>query len=117
MWVLPDTPGIDPSYEQLDVSDALADGGLVTVASGNGHDGAITIHQRDATLFVARLAPGQAVTVPDAPHVHVFVPVGGVTLEGAGALSTGDAARLRDAGTPELVAGDDASEILVWATA
>ena len=117
MWVLPDTPGIDPSYEQLDVSDALADGGLVTVASGNGHDGAITIHQRDATLFVARLAPGQAVTVPDAPHVHVFVPVGGVTLEGAGALATGDAARLRDAGTPEFVAGDDASEILVWATA
>ena len=62
-------------------------------------------------------SPGRAVTVPDAPHVHVFVPVGDVTLEGAGALATGDDARLRDAGTPELVAGDDASEILVWATA
>ena len=40
-----------------------------------------------------------------------------MTLDGAGALATGDAARLTDAGTPELVAGDDASEILVWATA
>jgi redox-sensitive bicupin YhaK (pirin superfamily) len=117
MWVLPDTSGIDPSYEQLDVNDALAAGGLITVASGNGNDGAITIHQRNATLFAARLAPGDAVTLPDAPHVHLFVPVGGVTLDGTVALATGDAARMRDAGTPAIVAGDDGSEILVWATA
>jgi len=117
MWVLPDTSGIDPSYEQLDVSNALAGGGLVTVASGQGDDGAITIHQRDATLYVARLEPGAAITLPDAPHVHVFVPIGDVTLDGAGALATGDAARLSEAGTPELVAGEVGSEILVWATA
>ena len=48
-----------PGYEQLDVSDALADGGLVPVASGSGHDGAITIHQRDATLWVGRLGAGR----------------------------------------------------------
>src|SRR4051795_140881 len=39
MWVLPDTSGIEPGYEQLDVNDALARGGLVPVASGEGHDG------------------------------------------------------------------------------
>ena len=32
-----------------------------------------------------------AVTVPDAPYVHVFVARGSVTLEGAGALAAGDA--------------------------
>ena len=35
MWVVPDTNGIDPGYEQLDVNDRLAGGGLVAVASGS----------------------------------------------------------------------------------
>src|SRR5213595_3262746 len=34
MWVVPDTAGVDPGYEQLDVNDRLAAGGLVPVASG-----------------------------------------------------------------------------------
>ena len=34
MWVLPDTDGIEPGYEQHDLNDALAGGGLVAVASG-----------------------------------------------------------------------------------
>ena len=85
MWVLPDTSGIEPSYEQLDVNDALAGGGLVRVASGQRHEGAITIHQRDATLYVARLAAGEQVALPDVPHVHLFVAVGSAALDGANA--------------------------------
>ena len=54
--------------------------------------------------------------MPDAPHVHLFVPVGQAALDGA-ALATGDAARLTDAGSPTLVAGPDGAEVLVWATA
>ena len=34
MWVVPDTPGIAPGYEQLDITTELERGGLVTVASG-----------------------------------------------------------------------------------
>jgi redox-sensitive bicupin YhaK (pirin superfamily) len=115
MWVLPDTPGIDPGYEQRDLNDALGGGGLVVVASGQGHEGAITIHQRDAVLSVGRLDAGDTVTVPDAPHVHVFVAVGAADLEGT-ALATGDAARLTEAGSPALTAGTDGAEVLVWAT-
>src|SRR3954467_11946789 len=48
MWVLPDTQGIEPGYEQRDLNDALDDGGLVVVASGQGHEGAVSIHQREA---------------------------------------------------------------------
>jgi redox-sensitive bicupin YhaK (pirin superfamily) len=57
------------------------------------------------------------VAVPDDRHVHVFVPRGSVTLDGAGALSTGDAVRLTGAGSPSLTAGPDGAEVLIWATA
>jgi redox-sensitive bicupin YhaK (pirin superfamily) len=117
MWVLPDTLGITPGYEQRDVSDALAGGGLVPVASGQGHDDAITIHQRDAVLYAGRLAPGTRVDVPDAPHVHVYVADGAATLDGGQPLATGDAARLTDAGGVPLSASSGGAEVLVWATA
>ena len=116
MWVLPDTTGIAPSYEQRDLNDELSGGGMVVVASGQGHDGAVSIHQRDAVLSVGRLDAGVAVAVPDAPHVHVFAAVGSASLDGH-PLATGDAARLTDAGSPTLVAGPTGVEVLIWATA
>jgi redox-sensitive bicupin YhaK (pirin superfamily) len=116
MWVLPDTRGIAPGYEQRDLTKAIDAGGLVVVASGEGHDGAVTIHQRDATLLVGRLREGERVEVPASPHAHVFVPVGAATLAGH-ALATGDAARCTDAGALEVVAGAEGAEVLVWLTA
>jgi redox-sensitive bicupin YhaK (pirin superfamily) len=95
----------------------LATGELVPVASGKGHDGAITIHQKDAVLWVGRLAAGKTVPVPDAPHVHVYVARGSVALDGAGDLDEGDAARLTDAGAPLLTAWHDGTEVIVWETA
>lgn len=116
MWVPPDTEGVAPGYEQRDVNDALAAGGLHPIASGQGHDGAIAIHQRDAVLWGGRLAPGEAVAVPDARHVHLFVALGGAAIDGHD-LAQGDAARLTDAGTPTLTAGTAGAEVLLWATA
>ncbi len=117
MWVLPDTKGIEPGYEERDVNELLADGDLVPVASGRGHDGALTLHQRSAVLWAGRLPAGATATIPDAPHVHVFVAIGGGELEGAGALGAGDAVRLTDAGEQRLVAGSAGAEVLVWETA
>lgn len=117
MWVLPDTTGIEPGYEQAPVAAALAGGGLVPVASGRLDDAAVRIRQRDATLWVGRLAPEQAVTVPDAPHVHVFVARGAAHLEGVADLGEGDAARLTDAGPRRLVARAPDTEVLIWETA
>lgn len=117
MWVLPDAQGIDPGYEQRWIGEALDGGELVPIASGRGHEGAIHIHQRDAVCWVGRLAPGATVTVPAAPHAHVYVARGRVDLEGAGRLDEGDAARLTDAGTPALTAGHDGAEVIVWETA
>ena len=117
MWVLPDTESIEPSYQQLDINAELDKGGLVPIASGQGHDAAITIRQRDAVLWGGRLRPGEQVTVPDAHHTHLFVAVGSATLEGAGELAEGDAVRLTAAGGPLLVAGPAGAEVLIWATA
>jgi len=117
MWVLPDTAGVAPGYEQRDLNDALAGGGLVALASGQGHEGAITIHQRDAVLWGARLAAGATVDIPAAPHAHAFVALGSGDLDGTGDLAQGDAARLTDAGTPSFTAGPNGAELLVWATA
>jgi quercetin 2,3-dioxygenase len=114
MWVLPDTEGVDPGYQQHDIGPALDGGGLVPVASGRGNDAAITIRQRDAVLWAGRLGPGGRVAVPDARWAHVFVARGSAAREGAGDLDEGDAARLTGAGDPDLVAGAEGAEVLVW---
>jgi len=116
MWVLPDTPGVQPGYEQQDVNEQLATGELVPIASGKGHPNTVSIHQRDAVLYGARLQPGASITIPEDAHVHVFVALGSAELDGQH-LAQGAAARLTDAGTPTLTAGDGGAEILVWATA
>ncbi len=51
MWVVPDTPSIAPSCQQLDIGSEVAKGGLVPVASGRGHESAIAIRQEGATLW------------------------------------------------------------------
>jgi redox-sensitive bicupin YhaK (pirin superfamily) len=116
MWVFPDAQGIQPGYEQRDLNTDLDRGGLVAIASGQGHAGAIRIHQRGAVLWGARLAAGASVTVPLSVHQHVFVPVGSGDLDGSGVLATGDAARLTDEGSPVFTAGPEGAELLVWAT-
>jgi redox-sensitive bicupin YhaK (pirin superfamily) len=117
MWVLPDTSRIKPGYEQLDITSELGRGGLVPVASGRGHNAAISIRQKEAVLWAAQLKPGESVTVPDAPFVHLFVPRGGGELVGTGRLETGDAARLTAAEkrtfTADAVTG---AEVLIWET-
>lgn len=115
MWVLPDTEQVDPSYQQLDISSELAKGGLVPIASGQGHHSAIAIRQRGATLWGGRLKPGETVRVPVADYAHVYIARGSAALEEAGVLATGDAARLTSAGTLALAADAAAgAEVLIW---
>ena len=117
MWVVPDEQGITPGYEQLEIDDELLRGSLVPVASGMPrHEGeaAIRIKNRYAALHAARLEPGRSVKLPDAPFLHLFVPRGGVDLEGAGALGEGDAVRFTATGGNRVTATEAGAEILVW---
>jgi redox-sensitive bicupin YhaK (pirin superfamily) len=117
MWVLPDTERITPGYEQLDINSELDRGDLQPIASGRGHDAAISIRQRDAVLWGGRLKAGETVAIPEGPNVHLFVARGEVALEGAGSLEVGDAVRLQRAGSPKLTAGPAGAETLIWVTA
>jgi redox-sensitive bicupin YhaK (pirin superfamily) len=114
MWVVPDRPGLPPSYAQCDVGPDLDAGGWVSLAAGGrGHDAAVTLNRPGVTLQVARLQAGRTATVSDAPAALLYVARGEVDLEGLGRLGTGDAGRLLDDGGRRLRALGDA-EVLVW---
>jgi quercetin 2,3-dioxygenase len=116
MWVIPDEAEVAPGYEQLELNPAELQGRLAVVASGlprHRDQAAIRIRNRFAALHVARLAPGDAVTVPDAPFAHVYLARGRMDLETEGTLGAGDAARLTAAGERRLTAAQP-SEVLIW---
>jgi hypothetical protein len=113
MWVQPDVAGIQPGYQQHAINDDELAGRLATIASGMpGHDAAISIHNRSAALHGARLRPGDELTLPDAPYLHLFVARGQVDFEQA-ELNDGDAVRFT-ASDGVRVAAHGPAEILVW---
>jgi redox-sensitive bicupin YhaK (pirin superfamily) len=73
----------------------------------------VHLHQQDAVLWAVRLDEGQTVTIPAAPHVHVFVARGSARLSASIDLTEGDAVRLTDEREQELAAAAD-TEVLVW---
>ena len=117
MWVVPDESGITPGYQQLEIDDELLRGGLVTDrvrharARDDAGDHASATGTRRCTAPGCN--PATAVELPDAPYLHLFVPRGEVTLEGAGALHEGDAVRFTASGGQRVTATEPA-EILVW---
>jgi redox-sensitive bicupin YhaK (pirin superfamily) len=60
IWLLPQRKGLRPSYEQLAVGEETKRGRFRLVASPDGVDGSLTIHQ-DARLYLASLLPGEPV--------------------------------------------------------
>lgn len=114
MWVVPDEPGVDPSYQQHEIDERLMAGNLVTIASGRpAHDAAITLHNRNAALHGTRLLPGASVDLPPAPYLHLYVARGRVVVEGVGAVDEGDAVRFTDADGRRVTAREP-SELLIW---
>jgi len=94
IWLLPRSRGISPSYEQKKFP--LANGQWSKVASPDGADGSLRIHQ-DASLFLANLEKEETVWHALQPGRHAWVQVlrGRVTVNGQ-PLSEGDGAALTD---------------------
>ena len=115
MWVVPDQAGGAPTYQHRSVADELSGPDLVPVVSGlKAHaDVAVRLRSSQAAFLVGRLEAQASLTLPEAPYLHLFVARGAITLEGAGALSAGDAARLTASGGQRVTATTP-SELLVW---
>jgi redox-sensitive bicupin YhaK (pirin superfamily) len=69
--------------------------------------------QRRAALHAARLVPGDAVPLPDAPYLHLFVAAGAVEMEDFGRLAEGDAVRLAGE-SGQQVSAHGPAQVLVW---
>jgi redox-sensitive bicupin YhaK (pirin superfamily) len=92
IWILPERQGLAPGYEQRAFPAAELQGRLRVVASRDGRDGAVTVHQ-DARILAARLAPGEEVVHALAPGRHAWVQVVcGALAMGGTALAAGDGA-------------------------
>jgi len=61
IWIIPERKGLTPSYEQKSFGADEKRGRLRLIASPDGRDGSVTIHQ-DVNVFTTILPPGQLVT-------------------------------------------------------
>ena len=113
IWLLPARRGLTPSYEQKRIDPAETPGRWRTIASPDGRDGGLTIHQ-DAVLTAAVLADGQELTAALAPGRHAWLQVlrGKVTLNGQ-ALSAGDGAAVSEEQALTL-RGNGSAEVLLF---
>ena len=113
IWILPERPGIQPSYEQKTFPDAEKRGRLRLVASRDSRDGSLTIHQ-DAAVYAGLLTSGERAELPLGKGRHAWVQVarGEVKLNGQ-SLEAGDGAAV--SGEPILkLEGVRAGEVLVF---
>jgi len=96
IWIIPDRRGHEPGYEQKTFPEAERHGKLRMVASSDGRDGSVTLHQ-DVALWAGVLDEGQKAEVALAPGRHAWVHVarGAVTVNGK-RLGEGDGAALSD---------------------
>ncbi|HXK22652.1 MAG TPA: pirin family protein [Myxococcota bacterium] len=113
IWLLPEQAGLPPSYEQKHFAQSERAGRLRLVASRDGRDGSVRVHQ-DVALYAGLLAPGEKASLALAAGRHAWVQVvrGALTLDGT-ALAAGDGAALSDAPRLEVVAREP-SELLVF---
>jgi redox-sensitive bicupin YhaK (pirin superfamily) len=113
IWIVPDRRGHKPGYEQKAFSDAERRGKLRLVASPDGRDGSVTIHQ-DATLASTLLAPDTSVThtLDKGRYAWVQVARGAVMVNGE-KLGTSDGAAISGEGTITITGVIDA-EVLVF---
>jgi redox-sensitive bicupin YhaK (pirin superfamily) len=113
VWIFPEKKGLKPGYEQKAFPASERSNRLKLVASRDGRDGSLTIHQ-DAELHTTLLSKGGSVTHPlkNGRHAWVQVARGAVTLNGM-ALTAGDGAAVSGEKALELTSTADA-EVLIF---
>jgi len=113
IWILPDTPGLQPGYQEAAFTDPDLRNQLRLIASRDGAEGSVVIHQ-DVTVQVARLDPGSTVQHGFAKGRAGYIQVARGALELNGqSMRAGDGAALTGEAKAVLTA-TAASEVLVF---
>jgi len=112
IWILPARRGISPGYEQKTFTDQEKRDTLRLIASPDGRDGSVTIHQ-DVAVYATLLGAGTSVRLALRPGRHAWVQVarGSVTLNGL-TLQQSDGAAVNQEAALELTAGRGAEVLL-----
>jgi quercetin 2,3-dioxygenase len=112
IWIEPNVTGIAPGYEETKFDDASKRGKLRLIASRDGRDGSVTIHQ-DAYVYASVFDGAEKVSHALAPGRKAYVHVirGDLNVNGR-ALTTGDAAKLSGETSVEFSGGKDAEVLL-----
>jgi redox-sensitive bicupin YhaK (pirin superfamily) len=113
IWIVPARTGLPPGYEQTTVARKDKRAALRLIASPDGHEGAVTIHQ-DVRLWASVLEPAEkiAYTLSRGRFAWLQVARGAVTLNGR-TMVHGDGAAVSD--EPSLgIAATAPSEILLF---
>lgn len=113
IWIEPNVKGIPPGYEEKHFDTASKTGRLRLIASPDGREGSVLIHQ-DAAIYAALLNGTEEVSHVLAPGrtSYLHVARGRVVVNGV-PLSTGDALKLRDESKITLSQAD-AAEVLLF---
>ena len=112
IWILPERQGLKPSYEQKAFTEEQKRGRLCLIASRDGREDSVTIHQ-DASVFASVLSPDQEVVHELKPGRHAWLQVarGGIEVNGE-TLEQGDGVAI-SAEEKLVVTGREDSEILL----
>lgn len=113
IWILPNQERLTPSYEQKTFSQTEKQGKLRLVASPEGREGSVTVHQ-DVNLYAAVLEKGDRISYTLQPNRHVWLQVakGNASLNDY-PLKAGDGVAISD--TEQLEIGTDSQgEILLF---
>jgi len=113
IWIVPERKGLEPGYEQKTFPLEERRGKARLVASRDGRDGSLTVHQ-DIDLYTSVLEASNEVAIALRPERSAWVQVarGAVTLNGTG-LKEGDGAAVFDTATLTLTS-DTGGEVLVF---
>jgi redox-sensitive bicupin YhaK (pirin superfamily) len=112
IWILPETPGAPPGYEQKTFPPETRRGKLRLVGSRDGRDGSLTVRQ-DVAIYASVLEAGKKVRHALAPGRHAWLQVAAGALEFNGnRLEEGDGATVTD--EDELDIAGKGSEFLLF---
>ena len=113
IWIEPNVTGVEPRYQQTRFADDAKRGRLRLIASPDGAEGSVHIHQ-NARVYAALITGDEAVSHALAPvrRAYVHIVRGSARVNGT-ALSAGDAAKIEREPTVRVDHGDNA-EILLF---